>query len=373
MRVSAVDTRQRRQVDRFVQFPFELYADCPQWVPPLLSEARGPLMRDQHPFYAHSDAAFFLVESGEQVLGRIAVLEHRRFNRIRGERLAFFYLFDCIDDAQVSGMLFDAAFSWARDRGLRGIIGPKGFLQADSQGLLVEGFEHRPAVNIAYNYAYYDALVRVAGFGKETDYYSGMITRKGGLPQRFLDVAERVLERRNFRVLGFKSKDEMRAWMARIGHIYNTAFMEHWEFCPVTEQELEMIGQRLLAIAQPHLIKLVLQGDELAGFVFAFPDISDGLKKARGRLFPLGWWHIMRTFRTTKHINFNGVGVLPAFQGSGANAVMYAELARTLLEGQYMTGEAVQVEERNLKSLGDMKALGISWHKMHRIYRRSLQ
>ena len=369
MRLRALDTKQRPQVERFVRFPFELYADCPQWVPPLLSEARKPLMRDQHPFYAHSDAAFFLVESGQDVLGRIAVLEHQRFNRIRGKKLAFFYLFDCIEDTQASGMLFDAAFSWARDRGLKGIIGPKGFLQADSQGLLVEGFEHRPAVNIAYNYAYYDALAKAAGLCKETDYYSGLITRNEGLPQRFLDVADRVLERRNFRVKSFESKDEMRAWMPRIGHIYNTAFMEHWEFCPVTEQELEVIADRLLAIARPELIKLVLKDDKVAGFVFAFPDISDGLQKARGRLFPFGWWHIMRAFRTTKHIDFNGVGVLPAFQGSGANAVLYAELTRTLLQGEYTTGEAVQVEERNVKSLGDMKALGINWHKVHRIYR----
>ncbi|MCD6303310.1 MAG: hypothetical protein J7M15_07310 [Anaerolineae bacterium] len=371
MHLHVLDTTRRQQVNRFVRFPFELYADCPQWVPPLLSEARKPLNRARHPFYAHSDAAFFLVESGREVLGRIAVLEHRRFNRIRGERLAFFYLFDCIDDAQASGMLFDAAFSWARDRGLVGIVGPKGFLQADSQGLLVDGFEHRPAVNIAYNYAYYDALVKAAGLWKETDYYSGLITRETGLPKRFLDVADKVSKRRNFRVKSFASKDEMRAWIPRIGHIYNTAFMEHWEFCPVTEQELEMIGERLLAIARPEFIKLVLKDDEVAGFVFAFPDISDGLRKARGRLLPLGWWHIMRAFRTTKHINFNGVGILPPYQGSGANAVMYAELTRTLLQGDYTTGEAVQVEERNLKSLGDMKALGVCWQKVHRIYRGS--
>jgi len=369
MRLSELDTTQRRDVARFVRFPFALYADCPQWVPSLLSEAAKPLQRDVHPFYAHSDAAFFLVESEDETLGRIAVLEHRRFNQIRGERQAFFYLFDCIDDTQASGMLFDAAFSWARARGLVGIIGPKGFLQADSQGLLVEGFEHRPAVNIAYNHPYYDALVKAAGLVKETDYYSGLITRQEGLPERLWEVADKAAERRGFTVKTFRDKDEMRAWMPRIGHIYNTAFLEHWEFCPVTDEELRVIGDRLLAIARPELIKLVIKGDEVAGFVFAFPDISAGLQKARGRLWPLGWWHILRAFRTTKHVNFNGVGLLPAYQGLGANAVLYAELTRTLLEGDYTTGEAVQVEERNLKSLGDMKALGVRWHKVHRIYR----
>lgn len=372
MHVHKLETTRWRDVARFVRFPFELYADCSQWVPPLFSEAKAPLDRARHPFYAHSDAAFFLVESGSDTVGRIAVLEHRRFNRIRGERLAFFYLFDCIDDPQVSGMLFDAAFSWARSRGLVGIIGPKGFLQADSQGLLVEGFEYRPAVNIAYNHDYYDTLVKAAGLTKETDYYSGLITRETGLPQRFWNVADKVAERRGFWVKSFSSKDEMRAWMPRIGHIYNTAFMEHWEFCPVTERELEMIGDRLLAIARPELIKLVMKDEDVAGFVFAFPDIGEGLQKARGKLLPWGWWHIMRAFRTTKHVNFNGVGLLPAYQGSGANAVMYAELTRTLMQGDYTTGEAVQVEERNLKSLGDMKALGVRWHKVHRIYRGSL-
>jgi len=372
MRLYEIDTTQRRDVARFVRLPFGLYANNPQWVPPLLSEASKPLQRDKHPFYLHSDAAFFVAASGGETLGRIAVLEHRRYNRIRGKREAFFYLFDAIDDGQVSAMLFDAAFDWARKRGLVGIIGPKGFLQADSQGLLVEGFEHRPAVNIAYNHAYYDGLVKAAGLIKETDYHSGLITRQEGLPQRFWDVAAKVAERRGFTIKTFRDKDEMRAWIPHIGRIYNTAFMEHWEFCPVTEQELAVIGERMLAIARPELIKLVMCGDEVAGFVFAFPDISEGLQKARGRLWPLGWWHILRAFRTTKRVNFNGVGLLPAYQGLGANAVMYAELTRTLLEGDYTTGEAVQVEERNVKSLGDMKALGIRWHKVHRTYRGAL-
>lgn len=372
MRLIELDTAQRRDVARFVRFPFALYADCPQWVPPLLSEAAKPLRRKEHPFYGHSDATFFLVESEGETLGRIAVLEHRRYNQIRGRREAFFCLFDCVNDEQASNLLFEAAYAWAQRRGLVEIIGPKGFLQADSQGLLVEGFEHRPAVNIAYNYAYYDALVKAAGLSKETDYYSGLITRQEGLPQRFWDVADRVAERRGFTVKSFRDKDEIRAWMPAVGHVINESFMEHWEFCPVTDRELEVIGNAMLSIARPDLIKLVMCGEEVAGFVLAFPDIGEGLQKARGRLWPLGWWHLMRALRTTKHVMFNGVGLLPAYQGTGANAVMYAELTRTLLEGGFTTGEAIQVEERNLKSLGDMKAIGIQWHKVHRIYRGQL-
>ena len=372
MHIRKLDPDNRRDARRFVRFPFALYRDSPYWVPPLLSDSYAQLDRSKHPFYAHSEAAFFLAESEGETLGRVAILNHRRFNAFRGQKAAFFTLFDAVNDPAATDRLFEAGFDWARAHGLTDIIGPKGFLQADSQGLLVEGFEQRPALGIAYNAPYYDDLVRHAGFDKVTDYFSGVITRQEGLPERFFRVADRVASRRGYVVKKFESQEDLLAWVPQIGRIYNTAFKDHWEFCPVTDDELDLIAKRLISATRPDLIKVVTKDDQAIGFVFAFLDISEGLQKARGRLFPLGWWHLMRAFKTTRRINFNGVGILPEYQGSGANAVLYAELTRTLIQGDATEGEAIQIEERNLHSVGDMKALGVRWTKKHRTYRRAL-
>ncbi|GAB4530009.1 MAG: GNAT family N-acetyltransferase [Anaerolineae bacterium] len=372
MQVRKVDTSRSRDVRQFIDFPFDLYRECPQWVPPVLPEIRLTLNREKHPFYHHSDADFFVVESRGKTLGRIAVMDNRNYNEYHGRKHAFFYFFESVDDVDVSRALFAAAFDWAHRRGLEQVIGPKGFLQGDGMGTLVEGFEHRPAMGIPYNYPYYEALMQDAGFEKETDFLSGYLRGEHALPQRFYDIADRVKERRGFWIKSFSSQKEMRGWVQRAGQLYNQTFVDNWEYCPLTPQEMDVVADRLLAISDPRLMKLVMKGEEIVGFVFAFPDISAAIQKTGGRVWPLGWVHLLREFKRTKWVNLNGLGLLPEHRGVGANAVLYTELARSVYDFGFEHADVVQIEERNARSLGEMAALGVSWYKRHRIYRRAL-
>ena len=169
--IREIDSQDPGQVRRFVNFPFQLYRDCPQWVPPMAGDARLQLDRRRNPFYRHSDAAFFLASRHGRCVGRIAVLDHRgrtlaspassstaeNLERQRGSsaRDAFFYIFDCLNDLEAAQGLFETAAAWARRRGLAFIVGPVGFATGDPLGLLVEGFEHRAAMGIIYNHDYY--------------------------------------------------------------------------------------------------------------------------------------------------------------------------------------------------------------------------
>ena len=372
MQIRKLDTTRAQDTRQFINFPFGVYRDCPQWVPPILPEIQLVLNRRKHPFYRHSDAEFFVAESGGQTVGRIVVMDNRNYNKHHGRKDAFFYYFDAVEDDAAARALFDAALDWSRRRGLERLIGPKGFLQGDGLGLLVEGFEHRPAVGIPYNHSYYDALVTGSGFEKETDFLSGYLPGDYDLPARFFDIAERVKERRGFWIKSFTSDKEMRQWVPRIGRVYNATFSDNWEYCPVTEEELAAIGERLISIADPRLIKLVMKEDEIVGFVFGFPDISAAIQKTKGRVWPLGWIYLLREFKRTDWINFNGTGLLAEHRGLGANAVLYTELAKSVRQFHFKHADVVQVEERNTKSLGDMAAIGVQWYKRHRIYRRAV-
>jgi hypothetical protein len=375
MQVRRLDTSRRRDVRQFIRLPFQLYKSCPQWVPPLLPDIKLALDRRRYPFYRHSNADFFLVESEGQALARLVVFEHQPYNAFHESRTAFFYYFDAADDVQATDKLFDAAFDWARARGLTEIYGPNGMLRADGHGLLVEGFEHRPAIGIKYNYPYYEQLVESAGLEKSHDYYSAYVNKQQDLPQRFYDLAERIKARRGYRVRALSSRRELRSLAPVFYRVYEQAFVQVWGYYPVDLVEIEAMIRRISLIADPRLIKVVLNDDdEPIGFIIAYPDVSAAIQRIQGRLWPLGWIQLLFESRSTKWVNFNGVGVLPAYQGVGANTVLYTELAGTFKDERFrfQYGDIVQVAETNGNSLGDLAAAGPEVYKVHRVYHRAL-
>lgn len=368
-----LDPSNRKDIRRYIQFPFTLYRASSTWVPPMIDDVRAQLDPQRHPFYQHSKAAFFLALDGREVVGRIAVLDNTRHNAHHDHATAFFYHFDAVNDRRVSRLLFDAAFEWARDRGLTRMWGPKGFMALDGQGVLVEGFEHPPAMGIPYNYPYYDDLLRDAGFEKQFDFISSYIDREISVPERFLRVAEKVKRRRHLKSVHLQSKDELRAWIPRVTAVYNESFVEVQGYTPITDQEAQAIGEQILAIADPSLITLLLHEDELVGFVLAYPDITPALQRCRGKLWPLGWYHVWRELRRTRRLNFNGVAIKETYRGLGGNALLYAELYNTIIpRPRYQSGELVQVQETNTRMIRELQTLGVAPYKRHRVYHRSL-
>ena len=372
VKIHKVDTTDQKDVERFIQFPFRLYRDCPQWVPPLVSSARKQLDRERHPFYRHSDADFFLALQGGGVVGRVAALEPRRRNAYRCQRGAFFYLFETVEDIEVARALFAAAFAWARSRGLEQISGPDGLLAGDGLGILIKGFEHRPAMGITYNYSYYDAFIQDSGFHKQTDYYSYYLPGDFELPERVCRIAEKMKERRGFRVLSFRTKDDLRASAPRVIEAYNAAFSENREFVPVTGDDAEKIAERLIDMTRPDLVKVVAKGEEIIGFILGFPDVSAALQRCKGRLYPFGWALLLWESRRTRWINVNGGGILPQHQGLGVNAILYHELHKTFQERGFLHADVVQVNEQNARMMRELEALGADSYKAHRIYERAL-
>jgi len=371
LRIVEVDTESHRGVSRFIDLPFRLFRDCPQWVPPFVDDVKFQLNRHKYPYYEHSDAAFFLAERDGRIVGRIAVLENRHYNQHWASQTAFFNLFDAEDDLEAAQSLFAAIEVWARARHLTKIVGAKGFLQADGIGVLVDGFEHRPAVGIPYNFAYYGALIESAGYRRQRDFFSAYLPGAKLLPERVHEIARMMMERRGFSIKSFASKDELRDYIPQIIRTYNDTFAGNWEFNPITEREGKVIGERLLAIADPKLIKLVMKGDQIAGFLFGFPDISEGIVRSRGRIWPIGWWWLLREFKRTKWIDLNGAGILAPYRGLGVNAILYAEMEKTIRSGDFEHADIVQMEEHVL-TLDDARRMGGEIYKTHRIYDKLL-
>lgn len=369
-----IDTTRKDQVTRFIQLPLRLYRGSSQWVPPLMGDMRLQLNRSKHPYYQHSDADFFLAVQGKEDVGRIAVLENRNYNAYHQSRTAFFYHFECVEDPAVAAALFERALEWARQRGLTKLIGPKGIGILDGMGFLVEGFQQRAAMTMMlYNPPAYPAYAEAAGFSKEVDFISCHITaQQFSLPERIHSIADKIKARGQLRVVTFRNKAELRAMAPRIGRAYNQAFVNNWEYIPITDAELALVTNDLVTVADPKLIKIILHQEDVVGFLFAFPDLSAAIQRHQGRLFPLGLADLLLEYRRTRWVIVNGAGILPQFQGRGGNALLYSEMEKTIKQAGFAHADLTQVAETAVQMRRDLESLGGVPYKNHRVFGRAV-
>jgi hypothetical protein len=372
--IEKIDTRDKSQVRRFVDLSYRLYRNHSQWVPPLRPDIAVMLNRRRHPFYEHSDADFFVAVRDGRVVGRVAAMENRPFNDYHHTHKAQFYLFECEDDQEVADALFERVFAWVKDRGLDQAIGPKGFGILDGYGLLVEGYEHRQMMTMMnYNYAYYPRLLESVGFEKEVDFVSCYLNRETfKMPERIHRIAERVKQRGSLVVKQFKNRRELRSWEGGIREAYNRAFVNNWEYAPMTANEARFVMKNAIGLADPRLIKVITHGDEMVGFLFGFPDISAALQRAKGRFTPWTLIDLLREMPRSNWLALNGAGLVPEFHGVGGNALLYAEMENTVQVYNFKHIDLTQVAETAVQMRHDLENLGGKMYKNHRVYRKAI-
>ena len=373
MLIREIDTRDKGDVRQFLDLPFKIYKGNKQWVPPLRLDAKKQLDRNAHAFYETSDAAFFMAFSDRgEPTGRIAVLDNERYNAHKNTRTAFFYLFEVVDDFKTAEALFGAAFDWARKRGLNAILGPKGFTPLNGLGMLTRGFEHRPALGIPYNPPYYPEFIERLGFAEIREVLSGYMNREHHLPDKIAIIAERVREKRGLVVEQYESRADLRNAIPKIKELYNGSLTEPSGNAPLTEAEIGQMANQILWFADPRLIKILTKDKRPVGFLFAYPDISVALQKTKGKLFPFGWLRILIELKTTRWINFNGAGIIEEYRGLGGTAVLFHEMAESVLAGRYREADLVQIGTENDRMQREMSSFGINFYKSHKIYERTL-
>jgi GNAT superfamily N-acetyltransferase len=381
--IEKIDTNSKSQVKRFIDMPYHLYKDCPQWVPPIRMDMETQLNRQKYPFYEHSDVDFFMAVKDGRDVGRIATIENKLYNNYHHKKVANFYYYEAEDDIEISEALFAAATDWAKGRGLNRISGPKGLGPLDGYGILVDGFEHRQMMTMMlYNHSYIPKHMETLGFVKEVDFtscYAGSGNLK--VPDRIHRIADRVQKRGTLRVVRFKNKKDLIKWAPSIGKAYNNAFVENWEYYPLTDNEVDYILDSIITIADPRLIKIIVHGDDVVGFLLGFADISKAIQKSGGYLFPtkdkpfsIGIIHIMLALmlKRSEWIALNGMGILPEFQGHGGNALLYSEMEKTVNEYNFKYAEMTQIAESAVQMQKDLINLGGIPYKTHRVYTKSI-
>ena len=375
LKIEKVDLSSKKQIKDFVQFQYELYKGVPQFCPPFRNDVELMLNKQKHPFFEKSEGDFFVAKINEKIVGRIAVLVNHPFNEYHKTKKGQFYLFECINDQDVANALFEAAYTWCKERGLNELVGPKGLSAFDGYGILVDGFEHRQMmIMMNYNFNYYPILLETAGFEKEVDFVSCYVKAdEFKIPEKVKEVSRRVQERGKFKVLTFRNKRQMiKDWADKIGKAYNDTFVNNWEYYPLSDGEIKLLVDNLMIVADPKLFKIITYEEKLVGFLLAFPDISASLQRHNGKLTPLSIIDMLLDLKKTKWVAINGAGVLPEYHGRGGMALLYDEMEKTIRNYGFVHGEMTQVAESAVQMRRDLLNLGGQPYKNHRVYRKSL-
>lgn len=322
-----VEVTGKKDLMKFIKFPDRLYKDCPQYVPALHSDQVHSLTSVSTLSYC--TRKMWMVMDGKEVVGRICGMINPRYNELYSKKRARFGWFDTIDDFRVAELLLGTAEQWARENGMTEIHGPLYYNTLGKQGMLVEGFDNVPPFNCLYNYPYYNDFVTTLGYVKECDWVQYKIAADQPLEEKIVRIAGILKQRYN---LHEGSLDKLKKDKAMVRHffdVYNESFAKSvYNFIPFTPEEIDEEASAVLKFVSDKTSSIIFdENDELVAFGITFPTISPALQKAKGKLFPFGWWYFLRAMHDYRTVDLMINGAVPKWQNSGVSSIFHCALS----------------------------------------------
>jgi GNAT superfamily N-acetyltransferase len=362
-----------RALREFVALPFRLHAGTP-WITPLKIERYAFLSRRMNPFFKHAEAEYFLARSAGRVVGRITAQIDHAFNDYHGSRWGMFGFLEFEDDQEVLDALLGAAARWLKERGCDRMVGPMDFQMNDEAGVLIEGFELEPMVKQPWQPPYYQQRCEAAGLTKAMDLLHWDVlasNRDGGMLPILPQLAERCATKYGIRIRKM-SRFRLRRELDEFAKIYNAAWSKNWGFVPYSKEDLDGYALDLQLVYDRNWFMIAENDSETVAMAISIPDINQVLKKMRGRLLPLGWWHYLRRRRIIHHVRVGFLGVLPEYQHTGVAAALYIEHFDMAAKTGVTHGEAGWILETNSSMNRGLEAMGGRIVKRCRVYERLL-
>lgn len=363
----------KKEIRMFVDFANELYKDCENYCPPLYQDELDTFDKQKNPVFDVAECQLFLALRGQKIVGRIAALINHRANEHWNVKKVRFGWMDFIDDTEVSKALLDAAAAWGKERGMIVLNGPVGFTDLDHEGLLIEGFEYLAPLASLYNYPYYEKHLEAYGLTKENDWIEIQMTMpEDGLPERVGRLAKIVAERGHYRVDKVQNVKEL---LNKYGYSYfdviDECYKNLYNFQPLTQRQKEYYSKYYFSILNFDFVTLVVnEKNEIVGFGVGMPDISKAVRRCGGKLFPFGWYHLLKALKAKQIDTFDLllIGVRPDLQGSGINAMIIADQFPYFVKYGIKTVETTSIMETNTKNQANWLMFPHKIHKRRRAY-----
>lgn len=365
----------RSALREFTQFQIDLYRGNDYYVPPLVSDDVEALSPGKNPAFDFCEAAYFMAYRDGKPVGRIAAIINSQVNRNSDSKICRFGFMDFVDDMEVSRALLDAAEDWGRRKRMNKMTGPLGFTDMDREGLLVEGFEELSTMATNYNYPYYAGHVEAAGYVKESDWVEFLLQVPDKVPERYDRIATLVKEKLNLRIQKYTSRKKAKT---EIGHklfrLINEAYKDLYQYSQLTDRQIDYYVDYYLGLVNLDLLTFVMDKDDnLVGLGIALPSLSRGLQKARGRMLPFGWYHLLKALKgRNDRVDLLLMAVHPDYQNRGVNALMFQDLLPHFIRLGFKYAESNPEMETNAKVQSQWEVFNPRQHRRRRSYTKDI-
>ncbi|MBP3227875.1 MAG: N-acetyltransferase [Bacteroidaceae bacterium] len=378
MSVTIKKVETKRELKRFIRFNYELYKDNPYSVPDLYEDMLSTFSPDKNPAFEFCEADYFLAfDDRGQTVGRVAAIINRRANETWGKQAVRFGWIDFIDDISVSRALIDTVAAWGRERGMETLEGPLGFTDMDAEGMLVEGFEELSTIATIYNHPYYPQHMERLGLVKAADWVERKIYIPDAIPEKHQRIADIVQRKYGLRIRKVRSKKEVyeNNTAHRIFRLVNEAYAPLFGYSKMTERQIDGYVKQYIPILDLRMVTIVEDTEgEMVAVGISMPSLSRALQRARGKLLPFGWFHLLRALKW-KHdemLDLLLIAVRPDYQGKGANALLFTDLIPVYQQLGFKYAESNPELEQNGKVQGQWQYFENVQHKRRRCFTKKI-
>lgn len=378
IQIKRVETK--KDLKRFIEFHYDLYKGNPYDAPNLYSDEVNTLSKNKNAAFDFCEAEYYLALKEGKIVGRVAAIINHKANEKWKKKDVRFGWIDFIDDIEVSRALFEAVEEYGRKKGMDDIVGPLGFTDMDPEGMLTWGFDKLGTMATIYNYEYYPQhMEKLGGWEKDNDYVEYYLVVPEKSPEKYTKIAEMVEKRYNLHVRKLTKKDIFQGgYGKKLFDLINLTYSDLYGFSELTDRQIDQYVKMYFPFADLNLVTVIEDGNkdnQLAGLGITIPSLSHALQKCRrGRLFPFGWWHLLRAikFHKTDGVDLLLMGFLPEYRSKGANALLFADLIPRYVNYGFKWGETQVEMESNEGVQSQWGPLDPINHKKRRCYRRSL-
>ncbi len=370
IKISTVNSK--KDLIRFIKFPWKIYQSDPNWVPPLLMDKKKILNKQKNPFFKHAEAEYFLAEKDGELVGRIAAIKNDLHNKYHNDNVGFFGFFECIKDQETANKLFDTAKDWLKAKDFDKMRGPANPSSNDEYAMLIEGFDDPPRLLMTYNPEYYLQLCDNYGFRKAKDLFAYKLENKKVMDSdKLRRVAEIAQKRSGIKITHLDMKN-FKSELEKVKYVYNKAWAPNWGFVPMTDEEIDAMAKDLKPLVEPSLVLFGEINGQLIGFALVMLDYNYIFKSINGKLFPFGFIKLFTEKKKIKWGRIITLGIIPEYQKRGLDAVFYWEIVNRAHAIGIDLGEASWILEDNEMMNRGAEVMNGVVYKKYRVYEKNI-